>query len=214
MLCADHAVTSLVQLSLEAPFTRSHGALYAALAEGRIDEEAFAALLTATLPPLADGEQARAWTGGHDVIEYALLESALARLPDAECSPGREHVHRDLCRCDGVRKTIPGWEYQFAAAVGHTCAPRGPPSSASGEPSRPPAPARPPGRCGTCCAGSAPPGTALAVRSRPSEMPGTPLPWQAATAARPGTAFPVTCCNLCRTPAHVAKPGRSGPRTA
>ena len=39
--------------------------------------------------------------------------------PDAECSPGRGHVHHDACRCDGTRKTIPGWEYQFIAAVGH-----------------------------------------------------------------------------------------------
>jgi hypothetical protein len=148
ILCADHAVTSLVQLSLEAPFTRGHGALYDALAEGRIDEEQFAALLTAALPPLADGGQGCAWAGQHDVIDYGLLESALAGLPggqaaqvreacarwsrlrfaidatpyprpDAGCSPGREHVHHDACRCDGARKTIPGWEFQFAAAVGH-----------------------------------------------------------------------------------------------
>jgi DDE superfamily endonuclease len=148
ILCADHAVTSLVQLSLESSFTRGHGALYDALAEGRIDEEQFAALLTATLPSLADGEQARAWAAEHDVIDYGLLEAAIAGLPDeqaaqvreacarwrrlrfaidatpyprpdAECSPGREHVHHDACRCDGARKTIPGWEYQFAAAVGH-----------------------------------------------------------------------------------------------
>ena len=39
--------------------------------------------------------------------------------PDAECSPDRGHVHHDACRCDGTRKTIPGWEYQFVAAVGH-----------------------------------------------------------------------------------------------
>jgi hypothetical protein len=148
ILCADHAVTSLVQLSLVPEFTRGHGALYDALAAGRIDEEALAALLTGTLPPLADGEQARAWIGEHDVIDHRLLEAALARVPaeqaaqvreacarwrrlrfavdatpyprpDAECSPGREHVHHDACRCDGTRKTIPGWEYQFVAAVGH-----------------------------------------------------------------------------------------------
>jgi len=148
ILCADHAVTSLVQLSLEAEFTRGHGALYDALKDGEIDEEAFAALLTGTLPRLADDEQARAWAGERDVTDYGLLESAIAGLPgeqaaqvreacarwrrlrfaidatpyprpDAECSPGREHVHHDACRCDGVRKTIPGWEYQFLAAVGH-----------------------------------------------------------------------------------------------
>jgi len=148
VLCADHAVTSLVQLSLEAEFTRGHGALYDALAAGGIDEEAFAALLAQELPPLADGEQGRAWIAEHDTIGYGLLEAALAGLPDeqaaqvreacarwsrlrsavdaapyprpdAECSPEREHVHHDACCCDGVRKTIPGWEYQFLAAAGH-----------------------------------------------------------------------------------------------
>ena len=39
ILCADHAVTSLVQLSLVPEFRRGHGALYAALADGRIDED-------------------------------------------------------------------------------------------------------------------------------------------------------------------------------
>ena len=81
-------------------------------------------------------------------IDYGLLEQALAGVPagqaaqvreacarwrrlrfaidatpyprpDAECSPGRGHVHHDACRCDGTRKTIPGWEYQFTAALGH-----------------------------------------------------------------------------------------------
>jgi hypothetical protein len=148
ILCADHAVTSLAQLSLVPEFRRGHGALYDALADGEIDEEKFAALLTGTLPPLVDGEEGRAWTAGHDTIDYGLLDAALAGLaaedaaqvreacarwtrlrfaidatpyprPDAECSPGRGHVHHDACRCDGTRKTIPGWEYQFTAAVGH-----------------------------------------------------------------------------------------------
>jgi hypothetical protein len=148
ILCADHAVTSLVQLSLVPAFRRGHGALYAGLAGGRIDEEKLAALLTGTLPQLVDGEQGRAWIAEHDTIDYGLLERALAGLPaqaaaqvreacarwrrlrfaidatpyprpDAECSPGREHVHHDACRCDGTRKTVPGWEYQFTAAIGH-----------------------------------------------------------------------------------------------
>ena len=80
ILCADHAVTSLVQLSLEASFTRGHGALYDALAAGGIDEEQFAALLTATLPPLVDGEDARAWVGGHDVCCRTLRMSVVASL--------------------------------------------------------------------------------------------------------------------------------------
>ena len=148
ILCAGHAVTSLAELSLVPAFRRGHGALYDALAAGRIDGEAFATLLTATLPPLADGEEGRAWVAERDVIDYGLLEAALAGVPaeaaaqvrdacarwtrlrfavdatpyprpDAECSPGRGHVHHDACRCDGTRKTIPGWEYQFTAAVGH-----------------------------------------------------------------------------------------------
>ena len=84
---------------------------------------------------------------GQDRIDYGLLGQALAGLPaeqaaqvreacarwtrlrfaidatpyprpDAECSPGRGHVHHHACRCDGTRKTIPGWEYQFTAALG------------------------------------------------------------------------------------------------
>src|SRR5580704_2178649 len=135
ILCADHAVTSLVQLSLVPAFRRGHGALYAALADGRIDEEKLAALLTGTLPQLVDGQEGRAWAAEHDTIDYGLLERALAGLPaqaaaqvreacarwrrlrfaidatpyprpDAECSPGREHVHHDACRCDGTRQTI------------------------------------------------------------------------------------------------------------
>jgi hypothetical protein len=148
VLCADHAVTSLVQLSLVPEFRRGHGALYAALADGEIDEGKLAALLTGTLPQLVDGQEGRAWAAERDKIDYALLERALAGLPaktaaqvreacarwrrqrfavdatpyprpDAECSAGREHVHHDACRCDGTRKTIPGWEYQFTAAIGH-----------------------------------------------------------------------------------------------
>ena len=148
ILCADHAVTSLVQLSLVPEFRRGHGALYDALAAGDIDEEALAALLTGTLPQLIDCREGRAWVSGHDRIDCDLLEQALARVPaaqaaqvreacarwtrlrfaidatpyprpDAECSPGRGHVHHDACRCDSTRKTIPGWEYQFIAALGH-----------------------------------------------------------------------------------------------
>src|SRR5256884_1567928 len=148
ILCADHAVTSLAELSLVPAFRRGHGALYDALAAGQVDEEAFAALLAGTLPQLVDGEEAMAWVKAHDRIDYELLEQALAGLPaadaaqvreacarwrrlrfaidatpyprpDAACFPERGHVHHDACRCDSTRKTIPGWEYQFAAALGH-----------------------------------------------------------------------------------------------
>ena len=148
ILCADHAVTSLVQLSTEPEFTRGHGALYDALAEGRIDDEKLFSLLAAELPPLVDGPEAIAWIAERDVIDHGLLDTVLARVPagqaaqvrdacarwsrlrfavdatayprpDAWCSPGREHVHNGACHCKGSSKTTPGWEYQFTAAVGH-----------------------------------------------------------------------------------------------
>jgi len=148
VLCADHAVASLVQLSLEPEFTRGHGALYDAIAAGRIDDEKLFSLLAAELPQAVDGPQARAWIAEHDVTGYGMLGKALAVLPageaaqvrdacarwsrlrfavdatayprpDAWCSPGREHVHNGACHCQGSSKTAPGWEYQFTAAIGH-----------------------------------------------------------------------------------------------
>ncbi len=147
VLCADHAVTSLVQLCLEPEFTRGHGALYDALSAGRIDDERLFSLLAEALPA-ADGPEARSWIAEHDVIDRGLLDRALAGIPaadaarvrdacarwtrlrlavdatayprpDAICSPGREHVHNGACHCKGSSKTAPGWEYQFIAAVGH-----------------------------------------------------------------------------------------------
>jgi hypothetical protein len=148
VLCADHAVTSLVQLCLEPEFTRGHGALYDALSAGRIDDERLFCLLAAELPQAVDGPEARAWIAEHDVIDREILEKSLAGLPardaarvrdacarwsrlrfavdatayprpDAWCSPGREHVHNGACRCRGSSRTAPGWEYQFTAAIGH-----------------------------------------------------------------------------------------------
>jgi DDE superfamily endonuclease len=148
VLCADHAVTSLVALCLEPEFRRGHGALYGALRGGKIDDERFFALLAETLPQAVDGPEARDWIADHDVIDYGLLEKALAGVPrpgaarvreacarwtrlriaagatayprpGAECSPGREHVHNGACHCKGSSKTAPGWEWQFAAVTGH-----------------------------------------------------------------------------------------------
>jgi hypothetical protein len=94
ILCADHTVTSLVQLSLVPEFRRGHGALYDALAAGRIDSEALASLLTASLPPLADGDEGRAWAAEHDVIDYGLLEQALASVPEQQAAQVREACAR------------------------------------------------------------------------------------------------------------------------
>src|SRR6266566_2859730 len=81
VLCADHAVTSLVQLSLEPEFTRGHGALYDALSAGRIDDERFFSLLASELPQAVDGPGARAWIAEHDVTGHGQLNKALAGLP-------------------------------------------------------------------------------------------------------------------------------------
>jgi len=146
VLTADHAVASLAELSLEAAFRRGHGALYGALAAGGIDEEGLGTLLARTVPRLVDGPEAAAWAAGHDRTDGALLERALAGLPareaaavrdacalwrrqrfavdgtcyprpGAECSPGRGYVHQ-ACACDGDSNVVPGWEFQFVAAVG------------------------------------------------------------------------------------------------
>ena len=54
-ICADGPVTSLVELSLEPVFRRGHGALYDALAAGRIDDEKLFSLLASELPQAVDG---------------------------------------------------------------------------------------------------------------------------------------------------------------
>jgi hypothetical protein len=148
VLCSDRPVRSLVQLSLEPEFRRGHGALYDALAAGRVDDERLFSLLAGVLPPLVDGPEARAWAAERDVIDRDLLDRALSGVPadqaarvrdacgrwsrvrvavdatsyprpDAWCSPGREHVHHGACHCKGSSKTAPGWEYQLAAVTGH-----------------------------------------------------------------------------------------------
>ncbi|WP_392567640.1 transposase [Actinacidiphila glaucinigra] len=106
VLCAGSAVVSLPELSLQSVHRRGHGAMYDALAAGRIEvARVRMALAGLELPRGADRQ-----------ISIALDVTAWPR-PDAECSPDRLHCHRP-CRCDGVRQTIPGWPYQVAAALG------------------------------------------------------------------------------------------------
>jgi hypothetical protein len=105
LLCADGPVTSLAELSLELVHRRGHGAMYDALAEGRLDTSRLRlALARLDLPRGADRQ-----------LTIAIDTTPWPR-PDAECSPQRLHCHRP-CRCDGVRQTIPGWPYQVAVAV-------------------------------------------------------------------------------------------------
>ncbi|MFJ8856424.1 transposase [Streptomyces sp. NPDC102437] len=106
VLCADGPVVSLPELTLEAVHRRGHGAMYDALAQGRINVSRLrVALAGLELPRGADRQ-----------LSIALDVTPWPR-PDAECSPERLHCHRP-CRCDGVRQTIPGWPYQMAAALG------------------------------------------------------------------------------------------------
>jgi DDE superfamily endonuclease len=106
VLCAGGPVVSLPELSLEAVHRRGHGAMYDALAQGRLDVSRLRLALAGLELPRGTDRQ----------ISIALDVTPWPR-PDAECSPGRLHCHRP-CRCDGVRQTIPGWPYQVAAALG------------------------------------------------------------------------------------------------
>ncbi|MFD5514071.1 NF041680 family putative transposase [Streptomyces sp. NPDC127051] len=105
VLCVGGPVVSLPELSIQAVHRRGHGAMYDALAGGRIDVSRLRLRLAGLrLPRASDGQ-----------LSIALDVTPWPR-PDAECSPGRLHWHRP-CRCDGVRQTIPGWPYQVAAAL-------------------------------------------------------------------------------------------------
>lgn len=102
VLCTDRPVTSLVELSLEPVFRRGHGALYDALAQGSVNEDALRDLLAAHIPEKAP-------------LIFGVDCSTYPR-PDAECSPGRGH-HYAPCRCDGDRKTVPGWSFQWLSGL-------------------------------------------------------------------------------------------------
>lgn len=104
VLTADAPVSSLVELSLEKAFRRGHGALYDALACGEVDVVAVAGLLAESWEPADDGP-----------VKIAVDVSPWPR-PDAVTSAGRCHCYTS-CRCDGVRKTIPGWPFSFAAGL-------------------------------------------------------------------------------------------------
>jgi hypothetical protein len=102
VLCADGPVRSLAELSLCPVFRRGYGALYDALACGGVDAGRLRDALTGALP--------------QDLpLLFAVDVSAFAR-PDAGCSPGRVHCYAS-CRCDGRRKTVPGWNYSRVTGV-------------------------------------------------------------------------------------------------
>jgi hypothetical protein len=90
VLSSDRLVGSRVQLSLEPEFRRGHGALYHALAAGRVDGARLFSLLTEVLPLLVGGPEARAWTAGHDVIDRRMLD----RTPAPEGPPVIDKIRR------------------------------------------------------------------------------------------------------------------------
>jgi len=98
VLCADGPVTSLAELSLSAAFRRGHGALYDALAAGQIAVQGVRDALVQAVPSGAP-------------LLFAVDVTPYPR-PDAECSADRAHCYA-TCRCDGSRKTIPGWNYSW-----------------------------------------------------------------------------------------------------
>ncbi len=104
VLTGSGPVSSLVELSTEKAFRRGHGALYDALACGQIDVEALAGLMACSWKPADAGP-----------VKIAVDTSPWPR-PDAVTSPGRCHCYRS-CRCDGVRRTIPGWPFSFVAGL-------------------------------------------------------------------------------------------------
>ena len=105
VLCAEGPVSSLVGLSLVAEHRRGHGALYDAVAAGRV-EVARLGRCVASLPVPRD-RQGR--------IVLAVDVSAWLR-PEAPCSADRLFCHV-YGRGKGQAQMIPGWPYSFVAAL-------------------------------------------------------------------------------------------------
>jgi len=95
-------VLSPVHLSLEAVHRRGWGSLYAALAEGRVDDTALRALLSQY--PLADGQPL-----------YAVDCSVWARCA-AQTSPARGYYHH-ASRHTGGLPVVAGWSYQWISQL-------------------------------------------------------------------------------------------------
>lgn len=110
VLCSSGPVVSLAELSLTATRSgrrRGHGALYDGLASGRIKVERLRIALAGLELPRGPGGR----------LMIAVDVTPWPR-PDAPCSPDRVHCHQH-CRCRGKRgKSVPGWPYSIAAALG------------------------------------------------------------------------------------------------
>ena len=104
VLCADGPVTSLVELTLLAEHRRGHGAMYDALAAGRVEPERLRRALTSLPLPTVGGR-----------IVLAVDVSPWLR-PDAPTSSDRLFCHV-YGRAKGNAQLIPGWPYSFVAAL-------------------------------------------------------------------------------------------------
>ena len=105
LLCADGAVSSLVDLTLTPEHRRGHGALYDALSCGRVRHDRLPAVLAGLpLPKTSDGR-----------IVLAVDVSPWLRS-DAPTSAERLfcHVHG---RAKNQAQLIPGWPYSVVAAL-------------------------------------------------------------------------------------------------
>ena len=101
-LCAMSPVSSIPSLSLEPEFRRSHGSLYKALAQGRIDEDRLRALLVAHRPE-------------HWPMVFAVDASTFDRC-DAETSPERGFYYSASKHSAG-QPIVAGWHYQWVCQL-------------------------------------------------------------------------------------------------
>jgi hypothetical protein len=97
-LCSSGPIGSVPSLSLEPSFTRSHGSLYKALADGRIDEGRIRGVLVEHAP--AD------WP-----LVFAVDASTWDRC-DAECSPERGFYYSASKHSAG-QPIVAGWSFQW-----------------------------------------------------------------------------------------------------
>ena len=105
VLCGEGPVRSLAELSLVAEHRRSHGSLYGALAEGRVDHERLRqALAGLPLPRAADGR-----------LVLAVDITCWLR-PEAHTTPQRVLCHT-YGRGKDTHLMVPGWPYSLVAAL-------------------------------------------------------------------------------------------------
>jgi hypothetical protein len=102
VLCSGGPVSSIPSLSLEPEFSRSHGSLYKALSNGRIDEDRLRSLLVANRPA--------AWPA-----VFAVDASTWARS-DAETSPERGFYYSASKHSAG-QPIVAGWSYQWISQL-------------------------------------------------------------------------------------------------